>query len=97
MTDMRTYFTAALAASAVLALAAQGQTPPAPQEPPRQPSEIDVKIGGPPGLPPKLAVPDFIQEMKRRVHSDAKIRKVVYDNPLEFFSQCKRFKFSAAK
>ncbi|HWL08107.1 MAG TPA: TatD family hydrolase [Planctomicrobium sp.] len=41
-----------------------------------------------------LAVPDFIQEMKRRGHSDAKIKKVVYDNPLEFFSQCARFQFT---
>jgi TolB protein len=59
---MRTYLTAVIAACAVLALVAQGQTQPpqTPQEPPRQPSEIAVKLSGPAGLPPKLAVPDFL-------------------------------------
>ncbi len=60
MAYMRTYLTIAMAASAALALAAQSQPPATPQEPPRQPSEITLKIGGPAGLPPKLAVPDFI-------------------------------------
>jgi predicted metal-dependent TIM-barrel fold hydrolase len=40
-----------------------------------------------------LAVPDFIQEMRKRGHSEAKIRKVVYENPLEFFRQSRRFRF----
>jgi TolB protein len=57
---MRTYLTFVAAASAALALGAQSQPPATPQEPPRQPSEIALKIGGPAGLPPKLAVPDFI-------------------------------------
>jgi TolB protein len=60
MAYMRTYLTTAIAASAALALAAQSQPPATPQEPARQPSEITLKIGGPVGLPPKLAVPDFI-------------------------------------
>lgn len=55
---------------------------------------IMVNSAGDWGPSNPLAVPDFIQEMKRRGHSDAKIKKVVYDNPLEFFSQCKRFKFN---
>src|SRR5260370_226188 len=38
-----------------------------------------------------LAVPEFIQEMKRRGHAEAIIRKVVYDNPLAFFRQCSRW------
>jgi hypothetical protein len=38
-----------------------------------------------------LAVPELIQEMKRRGHPAAAIRKVVYDNPLTFFRQCKRW------
>jgi predicted metal-dependent TIM-barrel fold hydrolase len=38
-----------------------------------------------------LAVPEFIFEMRARGHADTTIRKVVYDNPLKFFSQCKRF------
>jgi hypothetical protein len=31
--------------------------------------------------------------MRKRGHSEAKIRKVVYENPLEFFAQSRRFKF----
>jgi len=53
---------------------------------------IMVNSAGDWGPSNPLAVPEFIQEMKRRGHSEAKIKKVVYDNPLEFFSQCKRFK-----
>jgi hypothetical protein len=34
-----------------------------------------------------LAVPELIQEMKRRGHAAAEIRKVVYDNPLAFWRQ----------
>ena len=40
------------------------------------------------------AVPDFIFEMRRRGHSERLIRKVVYDNPLEFFSQSEGFRFT---
>jgi predicted metal-dependent TIM-barrel fold hydrolase len=39
-----------------------------------------------------LAVPEFIQEMKRRGHPEDMIRKVVHDNPLAFFRQCRRWK-----
>ncbi|MFM8252983.1 MAG: TatD family hydrolase [Planctomycetota bacterium] len=39
------------------------------------------------------AVPDLIMELRRRGHSEALIRKVVYENPLEFFSQSKNFRF----
>lgn len=39
------------------------------------------------------AVPDFIMEMRKRGHPDALTRRVVYDNPIEFFGGCKRFKF----
>ena len=39
-----------------------------------------------------LAVPEFIFEMRRRGHDEALIRKVVFDNPLAFFSQCTRFR-----
>ena len=38
-----------------------------------------------------LAVPEMIQEMKRRGHSDETIRKVVYENPLSFFRQSARW------
>jgi predicted metal-dependent TIM-barrel fold hydrolase len=37
-----------------------------------------------------LAVPELIMEMRRRGHSDAAIRKVVYDNPRTFFGQSRR-------
>ncbi len=35
-----------------------------------------------------LAVPEFIFEMRRRGHAEELIRRVVYENPLTFFSQC---------
>lgn len=38
-----------------------------------------------------LAIPEFIQEMRSRGHSDELISKVVYDNPVRFFSQCRRW------
>jgi len=38
-----------------------------------------------------LAVPEFIQEMKRRGHGEHAIRKIVYDNPLAFFRQSNRW------
>ncbi|MFK7767907.1 MAG: TatD family hydrolase [Mariniblastus sp.] len=37
------------------------------------------------------AVPDLILEMRRRGHDESLIRKVVYDNPRDFFSQSKNF------
>ncbi len=40
------------------------------------------------------AVPDLIFEMRRRGHCEATIRKVVYENPLEFFSHSKNFHFT---
>ena len=41
-----------------------------------------------------MAVADFIQEMRRRGHSETKIKKVVYENPLEFFRQSRNFAFT---
>lgn len=41
------------------------------------------------------AVPDFVMEMRRRGHSEALIRNVVYNNPHKFFSQSKNFTFAA--
>ena len=38
-----------------------------------------------------LAVPEFIQEMKRRGHAEEIIRKVVYTNPRTFFRQSVRW------
>ena len=39
-------------------------------------------------------MPEFIFEMRAAGHDEATIRKVVYDNPLAFFSQCARFSFT---
>jgi TolB protein len=58
------FLTFALAGCAAVVLAGQVQQPPsgAQQQPPpsQQPTELAVSISGAPGLPPKLAVPDFI-------------------------------------
>ncbi|MEX0717037.1 MAG: TatD family hydrolase [Planctomycetaceae bacterium] len=55
---------------------------------------IMVNSAGDWGPSNPLAVPDFIMEMRRRGHSEGKIRKIVYDNPLEFFSKSSRFEFT---
>src|SRR2546425_5397252 len=39
-----------------------------------------------------LAVPELIQEMKRRGHADQVIRKVIFENPLAFFRQANNWK-----
>jgi TolB protein len=54
---MRFFVTIATAACATLAIAAHTTQQPPPAQ---QPSEVRVTITGPPGLPPKIAVPDFI-------------------------------------
>jgi uncharacterized protein len=38
-----------------------------------------------------LAVPELVLEMRRRGHSEEAIRKVVYENPLDFFRQSNRW------
>jgi len=37
------------------------------------------------------AVPDLIFEMRRRGHSEEAIRRVVFDNPHQFFAQSKNY------
>ncbi|MFN8522821.1 MAG: metal-dependent hydrolase [Chloroflexota bacterium] len=37
------------------------------------------------------AIPHFILEMRRRGHPDSLIRKIVYENPIEFLSQSPKF------
>lgn len=39
-----------------------------------------------------LAVPELIQEMKRRGHKEADIKKVVFDNPIAFWRQANNWK-----
>lgn len=48
---------------------------------------IMVNSAGDWGKSDPLAVPEFVQEMKRRGHPDALIRRIVFDNPLAFFRQ----------
>lgn len=38
-----------------------------------------------------VAVAEFVMEMRRRGHGDALIRKIVYENPIEFLSQSPKF------
>src|SRR3954451_19656621 len=57
---------------------------------------IMVNSAGDWGHSDPLAVPEFIFEMRARGHAEATIRKVVYDNPLAFFSGCSRFRFAEA-
>ena len=57
--------------------------------------QIMVNSAGDWGPSNPLAVPDFIQEMRKRGHSETKIKKIVYDNPLKFFSQSKNFQFKS--
>lgn len=52
---------------------------------------ILVNSAGDWGHSDPLAVPEFIFEMRKRGHDPATIRKIVHDNPLAFFSQCRRF------
>lgn len=53
---------------------------------------IMVNSAGDWGKSDPLAVPEFIQEMKRRGQPESVIRKVVYDNPLAFFRQANNWK-----
>jgi hypothetical protein len=39
-----------------------------------------------------IAVPRFIMEMRRRRHPEALIHRVVFDNPVQFLSQCAKFR-----
>lgn len=57
--------------------------------------QIMVNSAGDWGPSNPLAVPDFIQEMRKRGHSETKIKKIVYDNPIKFFSQSKNFQFKS--
>ncbi len=41
-----------------------------------------------------MAVPQLILEMRMRGHSEADISQVVFENPLAFFRQCRRFNWS---
>ena len=53
---------------------------------------IMVNSAGDWGKSDPLAVPEFIQEMKRRGHPESVIRKIVFENPLNFFRQANNWK-----
>jgi predicted metal-dependent TIM-barrel fold hydrolase len=59
------------------------------------PDRLLVNSAGDWGPSKPTAVPDFIVEMRRRGHSESLIRRIVYDNPIEFFSQSRNFQFQA--
>lgn len=59
------------------------------------PDRLCVNSAGDWGPSKPTAVPDLIFEMRRRGHAESVIRKVVYENPLEFFSQSQNFRFQA--
>ena len=52
-----------------------------------------VNSAGDWGRSKPTAVPDLVLEMRRRGHPESLIRRVVYDNPLEFFRQSQGFQF----
>ena len=56
---------------------------------------VMVNSAGDWGHSDPLAVPELIFEMRRRGHDDARIKKVVFDNPLTFFAQSARFDYVA--
>ena len=58
------------------------------------PEKLLVNSAGDWGPSKPTAVPDLILEMKRRGHPESLIQKVVYGNPLEFFSQSQGFDFT---
>ena len=58
------------------------------------PDRLLVNSAGDWGPSKPTAVPDFILEMRRRGHSEQLIRQVVYENPIEFFSQSQNFDFT---
>jgi predicted metal-dependent TIM-barrel fold hydrolase len=53
---------------------------------------VMVNSAGDWGKSDPLAVPEFVQEMRRRGHPPAVIRKVVYDNPLAFWRQANNWR-----
>lgn len=58
------------------------------------PERLMANSAGDWGPSKPTAIPDLILELRRRGHSEAAIRRVVYENPIEFFSQSVRFDFT---
>ena len=58
------------------------------------PERLLVNSAGDWGPSKPTAVPDFILAMRKRGHAESAIRRIVYDNPLEFFRQSRGFEFT---
>ncbi len=56
------------------------------------PERLMVNSAGDWGKSDPLAVPEFIQELRRRGHPEGLIQRVVYDNPLAFWRQAKNWR-----
>jgi hypothetical protein len=56
------------------------------------PDRVMVNSAGDWGRSDPLAVPEFIQELRRRGHPEALARRVVYDNPLAFWRQARNWR-----
>ncbi len=61
------------------------------------PERLLVNSAGDWGRSNPLAVPEFIQEMKRRGHPERILYRMVYENPLTFFRQCRRWDFPSGE
>ena len=61
------------------------------------PERLLVNSAGDWGPSKPTAVPDFILAMRLRGHPESLIRRVVYENPLKFFGQSRRFRIHAAR
>lgn len=59
------------------------------------PERLMANSAGDWGPSKPTAVPELIMELRKRGHSEKAIRRVVYDNPIQFFSQSGRFNFKA--
>jgi predicted metal-dependent TIM-barrel fold hydrolase len=57
------------------------------------PERLLVNSAGDWGPSKPTAVPDFILAMRKRGHPASFIRRMVYENPLSFFRQSRRFSF----
>lgn len=58
------------------------------------PERLLVNSAGDWGPSKPTAVPDFILEMRRRGHAEETIRRIVLENPIEFFRQSPAFRLS---
>ena len=61
------------------------------------PDRLLVNSAGDWGPSKPTAVPDFIMAMRKRGHSEALIKRVVYENPIEYFGQSRNFSFHVAE